>query len=298
MTQDFERVKSRLDNIKAIEPLLGALRTMSMGTWQIALKKLEAMAQYEQYLDAILLEILPNLPKKRVKRNRKSSQPTTKTDTILLIIGTERGLCGKFNENLASAALDWITTQNFTSYQIWATGTKMIKELSQRGVELSGWHPLQTSALPSFEDSFQITQDWLNNYESGKFNQFFIIYNQPKKGGQVQFERLMLLPYEIPIAPASTQEKTQKWPPPIIETDPQYIYQIIIHYLIASNYHKALIKSAIAEHSTRYNLMQEAKNNAEEIIEDLYRVINTERKRRITQEMQELASGAGLLDNK
>jgi F0F1-type ATP synthase gamma subunit len=44
--------------------------------------------------------------------------------------------------------------------------------------------------------------------------------------------------------------------------------------------------------------MQEAKNNAEEIIEDLYRVINTERKRRITQEMQELASGAGLLDNK
>jgi F-type H+-transporting ATPase subunit gamma len=298
MTQDFERVKSRLDNIKAIEPLLGALRTMSMGTWQIALKKLEAMAQYEQYLDAILLEILPNLPKKRVKRNRKSSQPTTKTDTILLIIGTERGLCGKFNENLASAALDWITIQNFTSYQIWAMGTKMIKELSQRGVELSGRHPLQTSALPSFEDSFQITQDWLNNYESGKFNQSFIIYNQPKKGGQVQFESLMLLPYEIPIAPASTQEKTQKWPPPIIETDPQYIYQIIIHYLIASNYHKALLKSAIAEHSTRYNLMQEAKNNAEEIIEDLYRVINTERKRRITQEMQELASGAGLLDNK
>ncbi len=65
MSQDFERVKSRLDNIKAIEPLLGALRTMSMGTWQLALKKLESMAQYEQYLDEILLEILPQFLNKR-----------------------------------------------------------------------------------------------------------------------------------------------------------------------------------------------------------------------------------------
>jgi F0F1-type ATP synthase gamma subunit len=44
--------------------------------------------------------------------------------------------------------------------------------------------------------------------------------------------------------------------------------------------------------------MQEAKNNAEEIIEDLQQVINAERKRKITQDIQELASAAGLLDNK
>jgi F0F1-type ATP synthase gamma subunit len=42
--------------------------------------------------------------------------------------------------------------------------------------------------------------------------------------------------------------------------------------------------------------MQEAKDNAEDIVEDLTQIINKERKRKITQEMQELAAGSGLLE--
>jgi F0F1-type ATP synthase gamma subunit len=44
--------------------------------------------------------------------------------------------------------------------------------------------------------------------------------------------------------------------------------------------------------------MEEASNNAQEIIDETNQIINTERKRRITQQTQELAVGAGLLDNK
>lgn len=298
MSQDFERVKSRLDNIKAIEPLLGALRTMSMGTWQVALKKLESMAQYEQYLDEILLEILPQFLNKRPPKNKKLPKETQTTDVIILVIGTERGLCGKFNENLATIAIDWINEQNFRNYQLWAMGSKLIKELLHREIDLSKRFSFQTSALPSFEETFLTTQNWLSDYEQNAFSQFFLLYNQPMKGVNYQFTSLQLLPYEIREINSFTRTKTQKWPPPIIETDPQRIYQQIIHYLVTSNYHKALLKSTISEHAARYHLMQEAKNNAEDIIEDLNRVINNERKRQITQEMQELASGAGLLDNK
>ena len=71
----------------------------------------------------------------------------------------------------------------------------------------------------------------------------------------------------------------------------------IIEQRIALSFYQVLLKSAAAEHSSRYSLMQDAKDNAEDIVEELNRIINTERKRKITQEMQELASGAGLLDN-
>jgi F-type H+-transporting ATPase subunit gamma len=87
----------------------------------------------------------------------------------------------------------------------------------------------------------------------------------------------------------------EKWPPPIIETDPRGIYKQIIQHYIASSFHQILLKSAAAEHGARYNLMEEAKKNADEIINDLQMLINIERKKKITQEMQELASGAGLL---
>ena len=297
MAQDFERVKSRLDNIKAIEPLLGALRTMSMGTWQVALKQIEEIAQYEQYLADLLVEILPFLDQNRRRKKHKQSLQDSKTENIILIIGTERGLCGKFNERLANSAMTWIENQNFASHQIWAFGSKMIQALSQREIK-TGWHrTLHTSALPIFEESFISTQKWIEQYESLSFNKFYILYNQSKKGGSYQFTTLKLIPYEVPDTLQSSQNFTAQWPPPIIETEPQIIYKQIIRYLIAANFHNILLHSAVAEHSSRYNLMQEAKNNAEEIIEELNQVINIERKRKITQEMQELASGAGLLDN-
>jgi len=43
-------------------------------------------------------------------------------------------------------------------------------------------------------------------------------------------------------------------------------------------------------------LMQESIDNADEIIEELQLIINAERKKQITQEMQELATGAGMID--
>jgi len=95
----------------------------------------------------------------------------------------------------------------------------------------------------------------------------------------------------------NSQHNNPIWPPPIIETDPRGIFNQIIIQKIASIFYQAQLKSIIAENSFRYNLLQEAEDNAGEIIEELKSVINTERKRKITQQMQELASGAGLLDN-
>ena len=48
MPHTFEQAKSRLNNIRAIEPLMSALRTLSMGAWQMALNKLDRMQHYEE----------------------------------------------------------------------------------------------------------------------------------------------------------------------------------------------------------------------------------------------------------
>jgi len=297
MAQTFERAKSRLNNIRAIEPLLGALRTLSMGTWQMALNKIARMQQYEENYDHILVEILPKIDKNNLREQKKGSQAVEIADTILLIIGTERGLCGKFNKVLAKNALDWIETQEFPSHQIWAMGSRMIRELERKGVNVSWRKPLPASSLASYQQSYLTTQSWLKQFEGYAFNQFIILFNQTAKGGGYQFTTFNLLPYEIHHPLSGIDETERRWPPPIIETDPKGIYHQIIEHYIASSFYQILLKSAAAEHSSRYNLMQEAEDNAEEIMEELQQIINKERKRKITQEIQELASGAGLLDN-
>jgi F-type H+-transporting ATPase subunit gamma len=297
MTLNFEYAKSRLENISSIEPLLGALRTMSMGTWQMALNKISQIKEYEENFDSILMEILPSVKKARFDRRKTDGRPAQIANTIFLIIGTERGLCGKFNETLINNALNWIKDQDKSSYQIWAMGSRLIRKLEQREIDFTWRQTLPASDLFSYGEAFLIAQKWLDQFEDHAFNSFFILHNQLDIGSQYQFECQQLLPFTVDDLPIKKSQDTKTWPPSIIETDPKGIYRQIVQYYMASNFYLSLLKSAAAEHSARFNLMEEAKENADDIIEELSQVINTERKRKITQQMQELAAGAGLLDN-
>lgn len=298
MTQSYESAISRLDNIRAIQPLLAALRTMSMGAWQMANKKIANMKKYEQNYDRILVEILPHIDRKRRRRQGITDYSPTTVNTIFLLIGSERGLCGKFNASMAEKALAYIDQAGSSSYQIWVMGARLLRELERKGIQVSWRKPLPASSLTTYQQSYLLIQNWLEQYEAYEFNRFVVLYNQIVKGGIYRFTSVNLLPYEITHTHALKENVQVRWPPPIIETDPKGIYNQIIQHFIASSFHQMLLKSAAAEHSARYNLMQEASDNAEEIIEELVRDINAERKRRITQEMQELAVGAGLLEHK
>lgn len=297
MTLNFEHAKSRLENISSIEPLLGALRTLSMGTWQMALNKIAQIKEFEENFDDILTEILPSVQKSRFDRSKTEQKAVKIADTIFLIIGTERGLCGKFNETLIDNALNWIKVQDKSSYQIWAMGSRLISKLEQEEIEFSWRQTLPASDLVSYEEAYLITEKWLDQFEDHAFNWFYVLHNQLETGSQNQFNYLQLLPFSRDNLPISQGQGSKKWPPPIVETDPKGIYRRIVQNYIASNFYLSLLKSAAAEHASRFNLMEEAKENADDIIEELRRVVNTERKRKITQQMQELAAGAGLLDN-
>jgi F-type H+-transporting ATPase subunit gamma len=299
MAQNVERANSRLDNIRSIEPLLGSLRTISMGAWQVALNKISKINQYESFYNQILAEILPKIKQGslRAKRTEKQRKPEI-ADTIILIIGSERGLCGKFNENLVNNVLRWLNHQNLSSFAIWAMGTRMIRELERSNIDFTWRQELPAGEVSSFKSAYLLSQNWLEQYESYAFNHFFIAFNRPLRGNRYEFAMLELLPHQTLQSSELQEGRVTKWPPAIIETDPKRIFVKIIQFEIATNLFRALLESAAAEHSSRYNLMQEAKNNAEEIIEDLQQVINAERKRKITQDIQELASAAGLLDNK
>ncbi len=297
MTQSFERAKSRMDNIKAIQPLLSALRTMSMSAWQMANNKIANMKKYERSYDRILIEILPHIPLETSERQKLTRSSATIADTILLVIGSERGLCGKFNATLAENTLTYIDEQDLSSYQIWVLGSRLLRDLDRKRVQISWRKPLPASTLTSYQQAYDLTQNWLKQFEAYAFNRLVILYNEIAKGGSHQFVSFNLLPYEIQQTLPSIEKTTSQWPPPIIETQSKGIYNQIIQHFIAASFYQILLKSAAAEHSARYKLMQEASENAEEIIEELVRVINAERKRKITQEMQELAVGAGLLDH-
>jgi len=146
MSQNFETAVSRLNNLQAIEPLLSALRTMSMGAWQMTQKRLATLDRYKGNYDHIIGEIVPHLNGLKSDYHIPSNQTPVVADTIYLILGSERGLCGKFNETLAEEAVAWIEAQDVTSFQIWAAGKRMVHTLERMDISFLGENPFR---LPS-----------------------------------------------------------------------------------------------------------------------------------------------------
>jgi F-type H+-transporting ATPase subunit gamma len=82
--------------------------------------------------------------------------------------------------------------------------------------------------------------------------------------------------------------------PPIIETDAFQLYTRIVEQMVAISFYERLLESTASEHSTRFQLMEDATRNADRLIEEVTMNIQQATKAAITQEMQELAAGAGL----
>lgn len=137
-----------------------------------------------------------------------------------------------------------------------------------------------------------MTRGWLTRYEAGQVDQVGVLYNAYLGVGQYRPQWTQLMPPPMSFDGVGTEEY---WPPPIIETDPLAIFAQISRQLTAISLYGLLLESATTEHSARYQLMEDATQNAERLIEELTQELRAARRHAITQEMLQLVTGAGLL---
>jgi len=288
--EDVERVQARLDNIRTVEPILEALRTISIGSWQTALKQQNRLREYEERLRAVLPALLPYLPASR--RHRLPTIAAALERLAVLVIGSERGLCGRFNAALVEAAGDYVQTrtQDGCQVELLALGGRLVRLLRRRGWELTWSGSLSVTSLPSFAIAWELSRRWLAAYEARRLDAVDLIYNAHHRPGVYAPTVVRLLPPELP--PVAHEEV---WPPPIVETDPLRIYARVIEQWVALNLYRVLLESAASEHSARFQLMESATQNAERLIFELTQLVQSARKQAITREMQVLAVGAGLI---
>jgi len=149
------------------------------------------------------------------------------------------------------------------------------------------------TTLPPFRTAFDLTRRWLERYEAHDLDAVDIVYNGYHSLGRYDPTVVRVIPPQL--SQNETGSQGECWPPLIVETDPLSLYVRIVEQQVALNLYGALLDSAAAEHSTRYQLMEAATQSTERLIAELTLVIQTARQAEITQEMQELAAGAGLI---
>lgn len=227
---------------------------------------------------------------------RTSVEPLPQSRRVLVVVvGSERGLCGGFNaavagwagRHLERCAADGVVVELVT------LGSRVERLLERGSHPVTQRVPLPVTALPPFALAADFTRTWLLRYEEGTLDGVDLVYNAYRGVGRYEPTVTRLVPPEAP--PAVTEGDDPLWPPTIVETDPLALYARVVEQWTALNFYTLLLDSAMAEHSTRYQLMESATQNAERLIEELTLETQAIRRQAITREMQELAVGAGLV---
>jgi F-type H+-transporting ATPase subunit gamma len=289
--EELERAQTRLDHIRTVVPILSALRTISLGSWQATLKQRTSVQRYGERLTAMLSLLVPHLPDGRRARRVKSQEPGR---IVALVVGSERGLVGRFNVAVVERAEQYLAEQETVDAQVElvALGTRVRRIFQRRQRPLAWADTLSITGLPPYRLAFDLTRRWLARYEQHELDAVDLVCNAYHGMGRYETTVARLIP---PRLPKGQNPLSEPWPPPIVETDPLRLYTRVVEQWAAVSLYGLLLDSAAAEHSTRYQLMESATQNADRLIEELTLVVQAARRHAITQEMQGLAAGAGLI---
>jgi F-type H+-transporting ATPase subunit gamma len=290
--EELERAQARLDHIRTVEPMLSALRTISLGSWRATLKQRTSVQRYGERLTAILPLLAPHL---MAGRGVRGETGPTSDRVVALVVGSERGLCGRFNVAVVERAERYLAEQETVGAQVefMALGTRVRRILQRRKRPLAWSGALSIAVLPPFHLAFDLTRRWLARYEERELDAVDLIYNAYHGTGRYEPTVVRLIPPQL--SPERQNTLSEPWPPTIVETDPLNLYARVVEQWAAISLYGLLLDSAAAEHATRYQLMESATQNAVRLIEELTLAVQAARRHAITQEMQELAAGAGLI---
>jgi F-type H+-transporting ATPase subunit gamma len=226
----------------------------------------------------------------------------------VLLITSDRGLCGGYNANAIRSAEQLITKlrQEGKQVALYVVGRKGIGYYRFRGRELAGtWSGF--SEQPRFSDAQKIGQHLIQAFTHGAddsaehggddgvlgVDELHIVYTQ--------FKSLMTqLPDARIFAPMQVEERTAEeagvlLPAYEFEPDADELLDALLPKYINTRIYAALLDSAASESASRRRAMKSATDNAEEMIKSLTREMNSARQAAITQEISEIVGGANAL---
>lgn len=210
--------------------------------------------------------------------------------TMLVVITSDKGLCGAFNANIMRAAVRHIESQA-------ANQELTLALLGRKGVDWFAKRPwpirhqyINVSSSVSYTYAQEIANAVIDYYVKSELDSVQLVYNEFKSVIQQHLVIEPLLPIRRlePKGPGVFLDY-------IYEEPPAVIFDRLLPKHVETQVFRAMLESEAAEHGARMTAMDSATRNAEEVIESLTLRMNRMRQASITKELIEIVSGAEAL---
>lgn len=223
---------------------------------------------------------------------------TSKTNAVI-VIGSNRGLCGAYNTEVFRQIETHIKmAQRFKrELKIYAKGRKITNYLEHRKITPAGVYA-DFDEIPSAERSNQIADFFIQEYLAGRVGRLGVVYNRFYSQTAQRVQTLTLLPITDLIEDLTTRA-TVIWPWELnfedflLNEPPAEMFETLGAMIIRSALAGCFLEAATSEYLARVVSMRNANDNAQEMIEDLTKDYNRARQGQITMELLDIITGVG-----
>ena len=208
----------------------------------------------------------------------------------LVLVTSDRGLCGSFNANAIKAATAFLGQHRPEALNVMTVGRRGRDFVRRRRLKITAeWVDIFRNLEFSIAQS--IGDDLIDRYVSGEIDAVYVAYNEFKRvvSQRPVVEQILPIPRTDLVAAGDGEDY-------IYEPGPESLLAAILPGYVRLQVWRALLESAAAEHAARMTAMDSATKNAKELTEALTLHMNRVRQASITTAIIEVVSGAAALE--
>ncbi len=291
MPGNLKEVRNRIKSVNNTQQITKAMKMVSAAKLRRAQDRIIQMRPYANKLQEMLSNIIAA---SEGDVNMALAKERELNKVLIVVITSDRGLCGGFNANLIKRAKQLISEKYSTqekngNISIMPVGKKAYDAFKRSKYTLIEQFVGLFSNL-TFDETTSVSQWMMKQYAEGQYDAIELVYAQFKNAATQLFTAEQYLPVPKP-AQSSKKSKTDF----IFEPNQAEIVNYLVPKILNTQFFKALIDSNASEHGARMTAMDKASDNANELLKELRIQYNRQRQAAITTELTEIVSGAQAL---
>lgn len=297
MSGRLKEVRERIKSVKSTQQITRAMKMVSASKLRKAQQAIVQMRPYADRLDKILKNILSNLEGDADTSFGKEREVKS---AAFIIVTSNKGLCGAFNSNVIKSAKAKIDTEYLEIYE---AGKLTILPIGKKGKEFFRKNypkahiindHLEIMNSLTFEKVEAAASVVMDGFLNGTYDKVEVSYGRFQNAALQFPETVQFLPV---IKMKGTKEVNDNVKADyIFEPDKHQLLEYLIPTILKTTVQKFVLDTHASEHGARMTAMDNATENAEEIIKELKISYNKARQEAITKELAEIVGGAAALE--
>ena len=286
----LKEVKSRILSVNSTQQITKAMKMVAAAKLRRAQDRVIQLRPYSDKLQTILNNLSSSSGS-----NSKFLEERKINKVLLIVVGSDRGLCGSFNSSVIKYTNQLIESDYKKHYEnkrltILPIGKKMFDHYKKRNFLILDkfWSILKKS---SYDDVAGISNFLMNEFILENYDKIDIIFNEFKN---VAVQNTMTSTF-LPVNEENDDEDKNDTNY-IFEPNQKDILNKLIPKALTANLFKTILESNASEQGARMTAMSQATDNATELLKELKLSYNRSRQAAITKEILEIVGGAEALN--